>query len=93
MRLRVVAYTHNTEHNMNHFDEKYVIDTFQELLAIDSTTGQFREVQDWTVREIGTVYLKCENQQKTGSFKIRGASTLAATATRWSSPRIWMISA
>ena len=37
---------------MNHFDEKYVIDTFQELLAIDSTNGQFREVQDWTVREI-----------------------------------------
>lgn len=37
---------------MDHFDEKYVLDTFQSLLAIDSTTGQFREIQDWTVREI-----------------------------------------
>ena len=37
---------------MNRFDEKYVIDTFKALLAIDSTTGMFREIQDWTVREI-----------------------------------------
>ena len=37
---------------MENFDEKYVIDTFQALLAIDSTTGQFRQIQDWTAEEI-----------------------------------------
>ncbi len=36
---------------MNHFDENYVLDAFQSLLAIDSTTGQYREVQDWIVKE------------------------------------------
>ena len=37
---------------MNAFDEKYIIDTFQSLLAIDSTTGQFREIQNWLIGEI-----------------------------------------
>ena len=37
---------------MNHFDEQYVLDTFRALLAIDSTTGQFREIQNWAVSEI-----------------------------------------
>ena len=30
---------------MSCFDQKYCIDTFQALLNIDSTTGQFREIQ------------------------------------------------
>lgn len=37
---------------MNHFDEQYIIDTFQKLLAIDSTTGQYREIQNWVISEI-----------------------------------------
>ncbi len=37
---------------MSYFDENYVIDTFKSLLAIDSTTGQFREIQDWVISEI-----------------------------------------
>ncbi len=37
---------------MNHFDERYVLDTFQALLAIDSTTGQFRAIQDWVEAEV-----------------------------------------
>ena len=37
---------------MNQFDEQYTIDTFQKLLAIDSTTGQFREIQNWVITEI-----------------------------------------
>lgn len=37
---------------MNQFDEQYTIDTFQKLLAIDSTTGQFREIQNWVISEI-----------------------------------------
>jgi len=36
---------------MNQFDEQYTIDTFQKLLAIDSTTGQFREIQNWVISE------------------------------------------
>ena len=35
-----------------YFDEDYVMRAFQALLAIDSTTGQFRQVQDWIVGEI-----------------------------------------
>ena len=37
---------------MKHFDEQYLIDTFSALLAIYSTTGQFRAVQDWTIDEV-----------------------------------------
>ncbi len=37
---------------MSYFDENYVIDTFKSLLAIDSTTGQFREIQNWVISEI-----------------------------------------
>lgn len=37
---------------MNTFDENYLIDTFKSLLAIDSTTGQFREIQNWVIGEI-----------------------------------------
>lgn len=37
---------------MNYFDEQYTLDTFQKLLAIDSTTGQFREIQNWVISEI-----------------------------------------
>lgn len=37
---------------MNHFDEQYTIGTFQKLLAIDSTTGQFRKIQNWVISEI-----------------------------------------
>ena len=37
---------------LKHFDEAYTLDAFRRLLAIDSTTGQFRAVQDWTAEEI-----------------------------------------
>ena len=37
---------------MNTFDEKYLTDTCKSLLAIDSTTGQFREIQNWVIGEI-----------------------------------------
>ena len=36
---------------MKHFDESYTLKAFQELLAIDSTTGQFRAAQDWITAE------------------------------------------
>ena len=36
---------------MKHFDENYTLEAFRNLLAIDSTTGQFRAVQEWTEQE------------------------------------------
>ena len=36
---------------MKHFDESYTLKAFQDMLAIDSTTGQFRAAQDWIVME------------------------------------------
>ena len=29
------------------FDEKRCLDWFRQMIAIDSTTSQFREIQDW----------------------------------------------
>ena len=37
---------------MYSFDEAYCLRQFENLLAIDSTTGQFREVQDYLVEEL-----------------------------------------
>ncbi len=37
---------------MNYFDEDYCLRTFRSLLDIDSTTGQYKEIQDWTAGEI-----------------------------------------
>ena len=41
---------------MSHFDEKYTLDVFQQLLAVDSTTGQYQAVQEKTaelIRSLG----------------------------------------
>ncbi len=41
---------------MSFFDEEYTLDTFRALLAVDSTTGQYREIQEKTaglIREAG----------------------------------------
>ncbi len=37
---------------MSSFDTQYCLNTFQALLNIDSTTGQYREIQEWTAGEI-----------------------------------------
>ena len=34
------------------FDEKYCMDIFRELLAVDSTTGQYEMIQERTAEEI-----------------------------------------
>ena len=51
---------------MTHFDEAYTLDAFKSLLAIDSTTGQFREIQDWTVAEVERLGYKAEVTHKGG---------------------------
>ena len=37
---------------MKHFNEEYCLNTFRSLLAIDSTTGMFREIQNRAEEEI-----------------------------------------
>ena len=37
------------------FNEKYCIDKLQELLAIDSTTGYYEEIQDYILKEMTTM--------------------------------------
>ena len=34
------------------FNEKRCLETFQKLLAVDSTTGQYRAIEEWTAKEI-----------------------------------------
>ena len=51
---------------MSHFDEAYCIDQFKKLLAIDSTTGQFREIQDYIIEEIKRLGFPMEVTHKGG---------------------------
>ncbi len=47
---------------MSHFNEAYFLEQLQALLAIDSTTGQFREIQNYLIAELdrlGYSYTVC----------------------------------
>ena len=48
------------------FDEKYLLKTFKELLAIDSVTGQYHELQDYLVKEINALGFKTKTMKKGG---------------------------
>ena len=37
---------------MNTFDRSYMMQQLRNLLAIDSTSGQYREIQDYTASEM-----------------------------------------
>ncbi|MBR3644602.1 MAG: peptidase M42, partial [Parasporobacterium sp.] len=67
---------------MNNFDESYTLETFRALLGIDSTTGQFREVQDWVKGEIERLGYRAEVTHKGGVIADLGGegSPLAVTA-------------
>ena len=51
---------------MEHFDEAYTLDAFQALLAIDSTTGQFRGTQEWIEEEIRRLGYEPQTTHKGG---------------------------
>ena len=51
---------------MYHFDEKVCLDYFPQLLAIDSTTGQYQQIQDWTVKEIERLGYRAQVTHKGG---------------------------
>ncbi len=48
------------------FDQSYCLDQFQELLKIDSTTGQFREIQEYVKRVIIDMGYPCCETHKGG---------------------------
>ena len=51
---------------LKHFDESYVLNAFQALLGIDSTTGQFREAQNWIVAEVERLGYQAQVTHKGG---------------------------
>ena len=51
---------------MSSFDEKYCLDQFQKLLAIDSTTGQYREIQNYVCEKIARLGFPMEVTHKGG---------------------------
>ena len=67
---------------MNHFDEAYCLSQFQNLLAIDSTTGQFREIQDYMAAEIARLGFPVQVTHKGGVIADLGGEgmDLAVTA-------------
>lgn len=48
------------------FQEEYVVQKLKELLAIDSTTGYFREVQEYLAREVEELGYQSEEVHKGG---------------------------
>ena len=63
-------------------NEQYCMEQFQKLLAIDSTTGLFREVQDYLVQEIGRLGFPVTLSHKGGVIADLGGegNTLVVTA-------------
>ena len=51
---------------MKNFDEKYVLEQFQKLLGIDSTTGQYKKVCDYIVSVAKKFGYKCNVTHKGG---------------------------
>ena len=64
------------------FDEDYCLKEFQKLLSIDSTTGQFRQIQDFMRQEIGQMGYPCTEIHKGGLIADLGGEgdTLVITA-------------
>ena len=63
-------------------DEKYFFEQFENLLAIDSTTGQFRQIQNYLVEELGRLGYPVTACHKGGLIADLGGegNTLAVTA-------------
>lgn len=48
------------------FDENYVVEQLKNLLSIDSTTGFFREIQNYLIDELKSLGFSCEEVHKGG---------------------------
>ena len=64
------------------FDEAYCLEEFRKLLEIDSTTGQFRQIQDFMREEITAMGYPCSEIHKGGLIADLGGEgdTLVLTA-------------
>ena len=67
---------------MEGFDSRYCLDAFQAMLRIDSTTGQYREIQEWTAEYIRKLGFTPQITRKGGLIADMGGEgeTLAVTA-------------
>ena len=67
---------------MNVFDEKYCLDTFERLLGVDSTTGQYEEIQDLICKMLDEAGFKYTVTHKGGVIADLGGegSPLVVTA-------------
>ncbi len=59
---------------MSFFQETYFLDTFRSLLEIDSTTGQYQQIQDWTSEEIRRLGFQPVQTHKGGILADLGGS-------------------
>ena len=66
---------------MNGFDETYCLEQFRKLLAIDSTTGQFRRIQEYVTEEIGRLGFTAEETHKGGIIAPLGGEGNALVIT------------
>lgn len=64
------------------FDQAYLLEEFQKLLAIDSTTGMFREIQSFVRDEVTAMGYPCAESHKGGLLADLGGEgrTLVITA-------------
>lgn len=67
---------------MFEFDEAYYLEQLKKLLAIDSTTGQFREIQDYLGQEAAALGYPCQETHKGGLIADLGGegNSLVVTA-------------
>ncbi|MBE6989210.1 MAG: M42 family metallopeptidase [Ruminococcaceae bacterium] len=63
------------------FDTDYCLQQFQNLLAIDSTTGQFRAVQDYVAAEVQRLGFECRTLHKGGVIADLGGTGNALAVT------------
>jgi len=66
---------------MREFDEKYVIDTFKELLEIDSTTGHYNNISKYLINKISDMGYKPMETNKGGIIVDIGGENNALVIT------------
>ena len=66
---------------MKQFDEAYCLDTFRRLLAVDSTTGQYEEIQKLACRILDELHCPYHTIRKGGVIADLGGEGNALVVT------------